>query len=374
MDFELSRELQALAAEAEEFAREWSAASPIPEDAWLIGHNPAVAQAMAERGWIGMTWPASVGGGGRPPIERFLVFEQLIGWGVPLGAMYFADRQIGPTLLQFGSDWQQHRWLPDILSGKSMWCIGMSEPDNGSDLANLRTSAVLDGASWVVNGDKVWTSGAALADWIYLVARTDSTAAPHAGLSEFVINLDSEGVEVRPIVDLTGNRHFCQVRFDNVRVPAEHLVGEINGSFRQLMRQLEHERGGIDRLVSNRRLIEDMRRGGRFDGSDPLVRQELAKLESHYRIGRQLVLRQTLGQAPPSFSAATKTFCANYAKEVARFCFESAGPGALLLNDRDQLAARAARSVCYSTAYTLMGGTDQILRNVLGERVLRLPR
>lgn len=374
MDFALSPELHELAEEARECAVTWSAARPFPEDSWVLGHDPAVAREMATRGWIGMTWPQEEGGGGRTALERFVVFEQLIGGGAPIAAMYIADRQMGPSILQFGTAEQRRRWLPGILAGESMWCIGMSEPDHGSDLAHLRTRAVRDGDDWVVTGQKVWTSGAALADWIYLVARTDTEKPPHAGLSELVIDLRSPGVEVRPIADLTGNRHFCEVHLQEVRVPGDHLVGELNGSFRQLMRQLEHERGAVDRLVTNRRLLEDMRLAGWFDAGDPLVRQELARLESAYRIGRLLVLRETLGQAPKSFSAATKTFCANYSRRVADFCFRSTGPSAMLLDDGGDLASRAARAVSYATAYTLMGGTDQVLRNILGERVLGLPR
>jgi alkylation response protein AidB-like acyl-CoA dehydrogenase len=233
---------------------------------------------------------------------------------------------------------------------------------------------VRDGDDWVVTGQKVWTSGAAVADWIYLIARTDPDAPPHAGLSEFVIDMRSPGIEVRRLVDMTGNDHFCEVHLQDVRVPGAHLIGELNGSFRQVMRQMEHERGGIDRLVSNRLLYEDVRRSGWVDTGDPIVRQELAAIETGYRIGRLLVLRETLGQAPTSFSAATKSFCTEFEQRVAAFCARVAGPHALLLDPDGGLASRVARAVCYAPAYTIMGGTSQILRNILGERVLGLPR
>jgi alkylation response protein AidB-like acyl-CoA dehydrogenase len=321
-----------------------------------------------------MTWPVDEGGGGRTAMERFVVFEQLIAGGAPIAAMWFADRQMGPSLLQYGTPEQRRRWLPGILSGESMWCIGMSEPDNGSDVAHLRARAVRDGDDWVVSGQKVWTSGAAVADWIYLICRTDPDAPPHAGLSDLVIDMRSPGIEVRRIVDMTGNDHFCEVHLDGVRVPGESLVGELNGSFRQVMRQMEHERGGIDRLVSDRLLFEQVRRSGWVDTADPVVRQELADLEIGYRIGRLLVLRETLGQAPKQFSAATKTFCTEYEQRVAAFCARVAGPYATLLDPGGDLASRVARAVCYAPAYTIMGGTTQILRNILGERVLGLPR
>ena len=226
-------------------------------------------RSSAKRGWIGMTWPVADGGHGRSALERFVVFEQLIAGGAPIAAMWFADRQIGPSLLQFGSPEQRRRWLPGILDGSSMWCIGMSEPDNGSDVAGLRTRAVRDGDDWIVTGQKVWTSGAAVGDWIYLIARTDPDAPAHAGLSDLVVDLRAPGIEIRRIVDMTGNDHFCEVVFDEVRVPGANLVGERNGSFRQVMRQMEHERGGIDRLVSNRLLFESVRRSAWIDRSRP---------------------------------------------------------------------------------------------------------
>jgi alkylation response protein AidB-like acyl-CoA dehydrogenase len=374
MDFDLPPELTELAAEAKAVADDWAGKVAFPEDSWIAGYDPAVGKDMAARGWLGMTWPTEWGGGGRSPIERFIVFEQLISGGVPLASFWFADRQMGPTLLQFGNDEQRQRWLPGILDGTSMWCIGMSEPDNGSDVAGLRTRAVRDGDDWIVNGQKVWTSGAALGDWIYLIARTDPDAKPHAGLSEFVVDLRSPGIEVRRIVDMTGNDHFCEVHLHDVRVPGANLVGELNGSFRQLMRQMEHERGGIDRLVSNRILFEDLKRSGWIDTTDPLVRQELARIETGYTIGRMLVLREILGQAPQSFSAATKTFCTEFEQRLADFAASVAGPRAMLFDPSGDLGSRVARAVAYGPAYTIMGGTSNILRNILAERVLGLPR
>lgn len=373
MDFVMPPELRALAEDAADTAGRW-ARQVVREDSWIIGHDPTVAKEMAAKGWIGMTWPEAEGGGGRTALERFVVFEQLIGIGAPIAAMYFADRQMGPSLLQFASPEQRARWLPGMLAGESMWCIGMSEPDHGSDLAHLTTRAVRDGDEWIVDGQKVWTSGAALADWMYLVARTDTTQRPHAGLSEFVVDMRSPGIEVRPIRDMSGSRHFCEVHLCGVRVPHENLVGELNGSFRQLMRQLEHERGSIDRLVTNRRLLTDVLESGWVDRSDALVRQELAGLEISYRIGRLQVIRELLGQAPKSYSAAVKTFNANYAKRVAAFAGRIAGPRSVAQEDRGDLGGRIGRGMCYAAAYTIMGGTDQVLRNVLGERVLGLPR
>ena len=373
MNLAWSPELVALGEEARELGRAGAARRTHRENGWLIGADADFALELAERGWIGMTWPTEVGGGGRTALERFVVFEALISEGAPLASCYFADRQIGPTLLQFGSAAQQRRWLPPILAGRDRWCVGMSEPDAGSDVASLKTRAVPDpDRGWRVTGTKVWTSGAADADWCYLVARTDPQARPHAGLSELVVDMRSPGIEVSPIVDPTGGRHFCEVRFTDVAVPADHLVGQPNASFGQLMRQMEHERGGIDRLVSNRRLYLDCLPFARTD--DPLVRQELAAIETGYRIGRLLVLREVLGQAPRQFSAAAKTACTEHEQAVAAFCGEVLGPAGLAWDGDGDLAQRVARNLVYAPAYTLMGGTTQILRTIVADRTLGLPR
>jgi alkylation response protein AidB-like acyl-CoA dehydrogenase len=375
MDFDLPPELEALRAEAETVAREAAQRSSFPEDSWIVGYDPAFTKELGVRGWIGMTWPKEEGGHGRSVLERFVVYEQLIKHGAPICAGWFADRQMGPSLLQFGSAEQRRKWIPGIVAGESMWCIGMSEPDAGSDVASLRTRAERDGDDWIVSGQKVWTSGAAHADWCYCIARTDPDAPKHAGLSELIIDMHSPGVEVRTIKDMTTNEHFCEVHLTEVRVPGANLVGELNGSFRQLMRQMEHERGGIDRLVSNYALYRDlMDTPGLVDRSDPIVRQELSRIETAYRIGRLLVLRETLQQAPKGFSAATKTFGTEFETRLADFCAQQLGPYAALWGADHGLGARAARAVCYAPAYTIMGGTVNILRNILAERVLGLPR
>ena len=378
MDFDWSPELLALAEEAREVGLQAAEGRWFHEDSWIAQTDRAFAKELASRGWLGMTWPSEWGGGGRSPLERFVVFEELITAGAPIAGSWFADRQMGPTLLQYGTDEQRERWLPGIIAGESMWCIGMSEPDAGSDVASLRTNAVLEGDEWVVNGQKIWNSGGALAEWCYLVARTDPDAPKHKGLSEFIVDMSSPGITIKPIRDMTDDEHFCEIYFDDVRVPAGHLVGELNGSFGQLMRQMEHERGGIDRLVSNKRLFQDcvehLRATGRLD--DPLVRQEIAAIETGYRIGRLLVLRETLQQAPRGFSAATKTFGTEFEIRVAEFCGRALGAGATLADPagEHQLRRRVARNICYAPGYTIMGGTTQILRNILGERVLGLPR
>ena len=334
-------------------------------DSWINGYSKEFAREMAGHGFIGMTWPTEFGGGGRPPIDRLIVGEELIKAGAPIAAMWFADRQMGPTLIKYGRPDQQAEFLPKILSGETTWCIGMSEPDAGSDLANLKTSAVRDGDDWVINGQKIWTSFAAVADYCYLICRTNAEGPPHAGISEIVVPMDTPGIEVRPITDMTTNRHFCEVFFTDVRVPSANLVGTEGAAFKQTMAQLEHERGGIDRLVSNHALY--LQALARADTSDPLVRQEIASLEIAYRIGRILVVREVLKQAPAGFSAATKCFCTEHEVRVAEFVARTLGADATLWG-------QTTAGLCYAPGYTIMGGTSNVMRNILGERVLGLPR
>jgi alkylation response protein AidB-like acyl-CoA dehydrogenase len=369
MDFDWPADVLALRDEAERFAVGATRDLDVLEDSWLVGYSRAISEELGRRGWLGITWPAEFGGGDRSPLHRFVLAETLIGNGVPVAASWFADRQIGPVLMQYGTAEQRERHLPEILKGRAAWCIGMSEPDAGSDVASVRTRADLtstpSGEQFVVTGQKIWTSFAAVADWCYLICRTDTNAPAHRGMSELIVDMHSPGIDVRPIRDMTGGAHFCEVRFDAVHVPAANLVGELNGSFGQTMRQLEHERGGIDRLASNAALLRDAR--VHIDLDDPRVRRELAQLLGEYRIGRLLVLREVVGQAPKSFSAATKTWCTEYEQRVASFVANNVGPQSLLWN-------RFSRGACYAPAYTIMGGTTQILRNIIGERVLGLPR
>ncbi|MFA5564324.1 MAG: acyl-CoA dehydrogenase family protein [Acidimicrobiia bacterium] len=374
IDFGFTPELVALRSEATALAKQYTQTHRYKEDSWLVGQDTAFAKELASRGWLGMTWPTTIGGGGRPAIERLVVYEALISNNAPVASSWFADRQIGPTLLEYGKPEQQQRWIPDIITGESLWCIGMSEPDAGSDVASLRTSAVRNGDEWVINGQKIWTSGAQSAHWCYLIARTNPNGRPHQSLSEFAVDMSTPGITVKPIKDMVGNQHFCEVYFDNVRVPVENLIGTENGSFSQVMRQMEHERGGIDRLVSNRALFIDTL--AQLSEPDAVVRQEIAAIESRFRIGRLMVYREVLQQAPKGFSAATKTFCTELEQQVANFCYQVLGMTANLWESdgTDALAARASHNICYAPGYTIMGGTTQILRNILGERVLGLPR
>jgi alkylation response protein AidB-like acyl-CoA dehydrogenase len=339
----------------------------VRDNGWVSGYSRKYAMHLGGRGWLGMTWPSEFGGHERPEMERFAATATLLRLGAPIAACWFPERQIGPMLLNYGTQEQKQRLIPPMVAGEAAWCIGMSEPDAGSDLAGVRTRAVRasNGRNYVIDGAKIWTSGAEQARWCYLIARTDPAAPIHHGLSEFIVDMETPGIAVHPIRDMTGNLHFCDVTFDSVVVPAEALVGELNGSWRQVMRQLEHERSGMDRLLSNRYSYQLAL--ATSDRSDPMVRLEIARLETMYRIGCDLVLRGVAGGEGRRLAGMTKVYCTDFEQGVAEFVSRVFGAETTLTGD-------IARATCYAPAYTIQGGTSEILRTVIGERILGLPR
>lgn len=363
MSWALSPAQEALRREAREVAARAVERYGRFNDPWVSGFSKEFARELGELGWIGMAWPVEVGGGGRDPVDRLIVTEELIAAGAPIAAAWFGDRQIGPSLIAYGTEEQQRTHLPGILSGRDTWCIGMSEPDAGSDLASLSTIATRRGDRWIVNGRKIWTSFAARAEYCYLICRTQPGRGPK-GISELIVPMSAPGVSVSPIRDMTGARSFCEVVFDEVEVPAGNLVGEEGGAFRQTMRQLDHERGGVDRLVSNHALYREAL--ARCDTSDPRRRQEIAALETMYRIGRLMIYRSASG-LEGGRSAITKALCTEHEERVAAFVAGVAGPEATLWSD-------VARAVCSAASYRISGGTAEVLRNIVAERVLGLPR
>jgi len=365
VDFAWTREQQALRSRAREVAVDAVSRYGRFNDTWMNGYSREFSKELAKHGWIGMTWPTEHGGGGRPAIDRLIVAEEMIAAGAPIAASWFADRQMGPALISYGTEEQRQRFLPDMLRGETTWCIGMSEPNAGSDLASLKTFARLDGDEYVINGQKIWTSFGEVADYCYLICRTSNEGPPHAGISEIIVPMNTPGIEVRPITDMTTNRHFCEVFYTDVRVPKENLVGREGAAFSQTMRQLEHERGGIDRLVSNKALYDIAAQ--QADRSNRLIRQEMAAIEIGYRLGRILVIREVLKQAPAGFSAATKCFCTELEWRIAQFVSRVLGMSATLWDDVTQ-------GLAYAPAYTIMGGTSNVMRNILAERVLGLPK
>ena len=384
MDFRDSPEQAALRAEVRAFAAADPAvaARPFAEDGWIAGFDPEFSRRLAARGWIGMTWPRQYGGRERSYLERLIVTEELLLAGAPVAAHWFGDRQIGPALLAHGSPEQKAELVPKIARAEVTFCIGMSEPGAGSDLAALATRADVDGDAFVIRGQKIWTSFASDADYCYLVARTDSDAARHKGISELLVPMKLPGITVRPIRDMVGESHFGELFFDDVRVPRSALIGKQNNGFYQIMQQLDYERSGIERLVSNAPLWRAALRHARESGltaRDPALRNQLAELEIAWRAGRGLVYRVadmlSQGRMPNHEAAVAKTFCTSLEQRITDAVSRIFGAAAALDSDdpRAPLAGRAARTLLYAPAYTIQGGTNNILRNIIATRGLGLP-
>ena len=339
----------------------------IQEDGWISGFAPEFSRRMGAAGWIGMTWPRSYGGGERSYVERAIVTEELLRAGAPTAAHWTGDRQIGPSLLAHGSEEQKREILPRIVRGELVFCLGMSEPGAGSDLAALKTRAVEDGDAFVVDGQKVWTSLASHAHYCYLVARTDPDAPRHRGISEL-------------LVDMTGEHHFNEVFFENVRVPRQWLIGEKNRGWFQIASQLDYERAGMERLLSYAPLVRDLeahiRATGR--GRDPWIRDALARFHGELAVGRLLLYRiawnLSRGITPTAETALAKLYGTELEQRLARFAGEVLGDDALLTDGGTPLGARVARAMLNAPGLTIRGGTVEILRNIVAQRGLGLPR
>ncbi|KGN41941.1 acyl-CoA dehydrogenase family protein [Knoellia aerolata] len=221
-------------------------------DAWITGWDPDFSRELASRGWVGMTIPQNFGGHGRTFVERLVVTEELLAAGAPVAAHWVADRQAAPSLLRFGSVEQQQNYLPRIAAGECFFAIGMSEPDSGSDLASVRTRASRVEGGWRLTGTKVWTSGAHASEAFFVLARTSplDPAHRHAGLSQFIVDLRSDGVQVRPITSMTGQHHFNEVHLDDVFVPDNRVLGEVGAGWHQVTSELAYERSGPERFLS----------------------------------------------------------------------------------------------------------------------------
>ena len=380
MDFALTREQEAFRAEIREFLSSEVLAEERVEDGWISGYSREFSQKLGQQGWIGLTWPKKYGGQEKSYLDRLILTEELLRAGAPVAAHWLGDRQVGPALLAYGSEEQKQDILPQVCKGEVVFCLGMSEPGSGSDLASLQTRANEEGDHYTLNGQKIWTSFAHVADYAYLVARTDPAAPKHRGISEFLVAMDTPGVDVRPLIDATGEHHFNEVFFDNVEIPKDRLIGEKNRGWYQIASQLDYERSGIERLLSNYPLFQDAVRYARERGltKDPLVRDSLSQLQIELDLGRFMVYKVAwylTQKIVPNYEAAmAKCFCTEVEQRIAKAVSELLGDYAVLLpgSPHARLSGRAAREYLYAPAYTIQGGTSNILRNIIAIRGLGL--
>ncbi|MBT6792738.1 MAG: acyl-CoA dehydrogenase, partial [Gammaproteobacteria bacterium] len=283
---QLPGELEALRAEVREFLNaetDWH-----PNSDFNAGASPEFSKRFAAKGWIGMTWPKEYGGGGRSFLERYVVTEELLAAGAPVGCHWIADRQSGPLLLKFGTEAQKQAFLPGIISGESFYSIGMSEPDTGSDLASIRTSAVQVPGGWCLNGSKIWTSNAHLNHFMVTLVRTaPATENRHEGMSQFIVPIHADGVTVRGIDNLAGEQDFNQIFFDDVFVPDDHVVGEAGNGWAQVMSELAYERSGPERFLSAFRVLAEFGKSLQNDATESQARL-YGQLVSHLVVLRRM--------------------------------------------------------------------------------------
>ncbi|MFH1087376.1 MAG: acyl-CoA dehydrogenase family protein [Chloroflexota bacterium] len=357
-------------------------------DAWMRGRSPEFSRKLAQKGWIGMTWPKACGGQGRSYLDRIVLTEELLNYGAPTACHMSADRQMGPSIIAHGSDEQKKKFLPPIVRGESYYCIATSEPEAGSDAVSIKTRAARDGDSYIVNGQKIWTSRAQHAHYFYLTAVTDPQAKrKHQGISEFVVPTNLPGITIKPIRDMTGGEHFNEVFFDNVRVPGDCLIGQENRGFYQIMSQLDFERSGLERLMSNYILFKgivqyakETLRSGRPLCKDPDVRRKLADLEMEFHVGRLLIYRVAwlLDQkkAPTMESALAKLHGNRFEKRLANTAVEILGLyGQLTAGSKHvPLEGNAVESFLFAPGYSIQAGTTEVLKNIVAGRGLELPR
>ncbi len=380
MEFALTAEQEAFRTEIRDFLAHELATHTPSEDGWITGFSREFSQKLGARGWIGLTWPKQYGGQEKTYMDRLILTEELLRAGAPVAAHWLGDRQVGPALLAYGSEEQKASILPQVTRGEIVFCLGMSEPGSGSDLASLRTRAVEEGDHFSLTGQKIWTSFAHVADYAYLVARTDPDAPKHKGISEFLVDMQTPGIDVRPLVDIVGEHHFNEVFFDNVHVSQAWLIGEKNRGWYQIASQLDYERSGIERLLSNYPLFRDAVAYAKQTGqtADPLVRNRLAELHIELELGRSMVYRVawmlTQGGVPNYEAAMAKCYCTEVEQRVADTVSGLLGDYAVLMPDSPaaRLAGRAAREYLYAPAYTIQGGTSNVLRNIMAIRGLGL--
>ena len=360
-------------------------------------------QKLFDGGWICASWPKEYGGKGLSIMQNVVLNEEFARAGAPLRADFFGDTLVGPTILQWGSEEQKQEFLPKILSGQISWCQGFSEPDAGSDLAGLKTKAELDGDEWVINGQKIWTTQAQYADYIFLLARTDPNASKHAGISYLLVPMKQDGIEVRPIVQPDGSAEFNEVFFTNVRAPKENVVGGLNNGWKVAMTTLGFERGS-SATTSHRRfekeldvIIEKARENGAIH--HPGVRQQLAKQWSKIQIMRingyrtlSAAVHEKKDPGIAALGATNKMFWSETHRDTMNLAMDILGPYAQILtgsvSEEEEFVPGYGRrrgradypvsilqaSFFFSRSETIWGGTAEIQRNIVGERVLGLPK
>jgi alkylation response protein AidB-like acyl-CoA dehydrogenase len=393
MDLRFSDEDEAFRAEARswlttqldgDFAGVRGRGGPGDEHA-LFDERLAWEQHLGAHGWTCVGWPKEHGGRGLSLHQQVIWFEEYARAGGPGRLGHIGEGLLGPTVIHFGDADQQRRFLPGIVAGTDLWAQGYSEPNAGSDLANIATRAERDGDEWVITGQKVWTSLAHWSDWCFVLARTDPAAPKHKGISYLLVPLRQDGVEIRPIRQVTGTSEFNEVFFDGARCAATDVVGAVNDGWKVAMGTLAFERGAstLGQQMAFRNELDDVvsvaRANGRID--DPVIRQRLATAHAGLDVMRWNTLRVLSGPeggTPPPAAMITKLFWSNWHRDLGELAVDVLGPEATLAEptpapgDGYELTA-LQRLFLFTRSDTIYAGSNEIQRNIIGERALGLP-
>ncbi len=393
MDYRFTDEQEAFRQELRDFLTEnlgedWRGIDPdayFHDENWF--HIRDLTAKMAERGWLTLAWPREYGGQGRPHIEQMIYNEETAYFRAPTRDVSIGTHMVGPTLMLYGTEEQKTHYLPEIASGEAVYCQGFSEPESGSDLASLQLRAVEDGDDYVLNGSKIWTSGAHRSTHCYLLTRTDPDAPKHRGISVFIVDMDTPGIEVRPIINMFGIHYFNQVFFDNVRVPKRAMIGEKDRGWYIAATTLDFERSGVASFASNRRSIEELVELARETGTngkplndDPMIRQRLAELWTRNEAGKTIAYNvawmQSQGLVPNREASISKMMGSEIAQQIHELGVQMLGMYGIL--DKGSkwayLDGRLAWLWMDSISLTIRGGTSEIQRNIIAGRGLGLPR
>jgi alkylation response protein AidB-like acyl-CoA dehydrogenase len=347
-----------------------------------------IRRELAARGWLGLQWPKQYGGQEAPMMKRFILEQELIYRGAPYWAIS-AALMTGDMILQFGTEEQKQAFLPRIARGEMQWCVGMSEPNAGSDLANLQLRATEEGDSFVLNGQKTWQTGAYYADWVVLYARTDPNVKKHKGITTFLVDLKSPGISMRRIPQITGHPAFCEVFYDNVRVPKANLLGAVNQGWGVALFGVATEKSfGYWLINSGRRDLEMLVRycketrdvDGRLLCHDPLIRSRLAQLAIDLEVGRNLGMRlnwmATKGMPIIATACQLKPFGGNIMQRLSHVGVQTLGLYGQLDEESKWVRLRGRMKYLYlaSVAMTIEGGSNEASRNTVAMLGLGLPR
>jgi alkylation response protein AidB-like acyl-CoA dehydrogenase len=360
--------------------------------------NETWTKTLFDGGWICAGWPVEYGGKGLTLMDQVVLNEEFAKAGAPMRADFFGDTLVGPTILQWGTDEQKKEFIPGILDGSISWCQGFSEPNSGSDLASLKTSATLDGDEWVINGQKVWTTRAQHADYVFLLTRTDTDAPQHAGISYLLVPMHQDGIDVRPIVQVDGSAEFNEVFFDNARCPKGNVVGGVNNGWKVAMTTLGFERGsssttGYRRFLEEwESIVKEAQRVKKTD--DVLVRDALVQAWSKVKIMEINGYRSLTDALNNTHNAAllgacNKMFWSEAHRTSLNLAIDllgmegqiltgkgaTAGPSGPMRRGRADYPVSDLQALFFfSRSETIWGGTAEIQRNIIGERALGLPK